>query len=133
MSSSVLTISATATGSGSSNGQFKPSVYTTSSTSTAIINVNLIDQYNITALSTDTTISVTTSLSVPNDGQRLLIRIRDGNSTSRNLAWDQTSNQFRSIGLSFPTITSANKLVYIGFVYNAVDGYWDLISSLQQP
>jgi len=129
LSSSVLTIKATATG--SSSGQFKPNVYTTASTSTAVIDVNTIDQYNITTLAADVTFSVTSTVTV-NDGQRLLIRIRS-DATPRNLTWTQTANQFRTIGISFPTITSASKLVYIGFVYNAVDGYWDLISSLQQP
>jgi len=131
--SSVLTISATATGSssGSSTGQFTPAVYTTASTSTAVIDVNTIDQYNITSLAADVTFSVTSTVTV-NDGQRLLIRIRS-DATPRNLTWTQTANQFRTIGISFPTITSASKLVYIGCVYNAVDGYWDLISSLQQP
>jgi hypothetical protein len=131
--SSVLTISATATGSssGSSTGQFTPAVYTTATIATAIIDVNNIDQYNITSLAADVTFSVTSTVT-PDDGQRLLIRIRS-DATPRNLTWTQTANQFRTIGISFPTITSASKLVYIGCVYNAVDGYWDLISSLQQP
>ena len=129
LSSSVLTIRATATG--SSTGQFTPNVYTTSSTSTAVIDVTNIDQYNITSLAADVTFSVTSTVT-PDDGQRLLIRIRS-DATPRNLTWTDTANQFRTIGISFPTITSASKLVYIGFVYNAVDGYWDLISSLQQP
>jgi hypothetical protein len=126
---SVLTIRAT--GSGSSTGQFTPNVYTTSSTSTAVIDVTNIDQYNITSLAADVTFSVTSTVT-PNNGQRLLIRIRS-DATPRNLTWTQTANQFRTIGISFPTITSASKLVYIGCVYNAADGYWDLISSLQQP
>jgi hypothetical protein len=118
-------------GGGGGAGQFTPAVYTTSSTSTAVIDVTNIDQYNITSLSADVTFSVTSTVT-PDDGQRLLIRIRS-DATPRNLTWTQTANQFRTIGISFPTITSASKLVYIGCVYNAVDGYWDLISSLQQP
>jgi hypothetical protein len=118
-------------GGGAGTGQFVPNIGTWTSGATAVINVNTVDQYNITGLSTNITISVTSTVT-PNDGQRLMIRIRD-NGTARNLTWTQTANQFRFIGISPPTITSVNKLIYIGCVYNAADGYWDLISSLTQP
>jgi hypothetical protein len=121
----------TAGSSGSSSGQFRANIGSWTSGATAVINVNTVDQYNITGLSTDITISVTSTVT-PNDGQRLLIRIRD-NAIARNLTWTQTANQFRFIGISPPTITSVSKLIYIGCVYNAADGYWDLISSLTQP
>jgi hypothetical protein len=116
---------------GASSGQFRANIGSWTSGATAVINVNTVDQYNITGLSTDITISVTSTVT-PNDGQRLLIRIRD-NAIARNLTWTQTANQFRFIGISPPTITSVSKLIYIGCVYNAADGYWDLISSLTQP
>jgi len=121
----------TAGSSGSSTGQFTPNVVSVANTATAVINVTSVDQYNITALDRDVTFSVSSTVT-PDDGQRLLIRIRD-DGTARNLTWTQSANQFRFIGISPPTITSVSKLIYIGCVYNAADGYWDLISSLTQP
>jgi hypothetical protein len=116
---------------GSSTGQFTPNVATVANTATAVINVTSVDQYNITALDRDVTFSVSSTVT-PDDGQRLLIRIRD-DGTARNLTWTQSANQFRFIGITPPTITSALKLAYIGCIYNAFDSRWDVISSLQQP
>jgi hypothetical protein len=113
-------------------GQFKPNIFSINNTSTIVVDVNTVDQCNIIGLTTDTNISVTYSIKVPNDGQRMLFRIRD-DSTARNLSWSTDPGQFRTIGISFPTITSPSKLAYVGCIYNAIDGYWDLISSLQQP
>ena len=118
-------------GGGAGVGQFTPNVVTVANTATAVINVTSVDQYNITALDRDVTFSVSSTVT-PDDGQRLLIRIRD-DGTARNLTWTQSANQFRFIGITPPTITSASKLSYIGCIYNAVDSRWDVISSLQQP
>jgi hypothetical protein len=121
----------TVEGGGGGSGQFTPNVVSVANTATAVINVTDVDQYNITALGTDVTFSVSSTVT-PDDGQRLLIRIRD-NGTARNLTWTQSANQFRFIGITPPTITSVNKLAYIGCIYNAADSRWDVISSLQQP
>jgi hypothetical protein len=122
---SIVTVSTTP-------GQFKPNVYNTTSIATATIDVSVTDQYNIT-VSASTTFITTSSVTVPNDGQRLMIRIR-GDGTARNITWTQNATgQFRIIGISPPTITSSNKLAYVACIYNAPDGYWDIVSYLQQP
>ena len=113
-------------------GQFKPNVYNAGNVSTASIDVNVTDQYNIT-ISAPTTFVTTSSIGVPNDGQRLMIRLR-GDSVARSLTWTQNATgQFRIIGIAPPTVTSINKLAYVACVYNAPDGYWDIVSYLQQP
>jgi len=122
---SIVTVSTTP-------GQFKPNIYNTTSIATATIDVSVTDQYNIT-VTASTTFITTSSVTVPNDGQRLMIRIR-GDGTARNITWTQNATgQFRIIGIAPPTITSSNKLAYVACIYNAPDGYWDIVSYLQQP
>jgi hypothetical protein len=108
-------------------GQYIPSVYTTSSIATAIINVSVYDQYNITALSTATTFS-TTSTTTPNDGQKLMIRVLD-NGTAQTLNWGTT---FTIVGTTLPTTTVATKTTYVGCVYNSFNNRWDVIAVTTQ-
>ena len=60
--------------------------------------------------------------------QRVMIRIKD-NGDPRNITW---SSDFRGIGLTLPTITTASKWMYIGMVYNQVDSKWDVIAVSQE-
>ena len=94
------------------------------SSTSVTIDGTLYDTYIFTALAADITFN-TSSAGI--NGKNLLIRIRD-NGTIRNITWGTGTNGFRAIGLTLPTLTVANKLLYIGLVYNADDQKWDAIA-----
>jgi hypothetical protein len=83
-------------------------------------------QYNVTALAVATVFEDPTG--TPKDGQKLTIRIKD-NGTQRTLAWNPI---WRPIGTTLPTTTVANKLTYVGAIYNSSDSFWDVVSVAQQ-
>jgi hypothetical protein len=64
-------------------------------------------------------------------GQKLIIRIKD-NGTQRTLDWDTSGSQYRAIQSSLPATTTVNKLLYLGFIYNATDTKWDLVANAQE-
>lgn len=105
----------------------------TSSTSIAssstITPTTSVTQYNVTALAVPATIAAPTG--TPVDGQKLMLRIKD-NGTARALTWTTTSGAYRAIGSTLPTTTTANKLMYIGCVYNAADAFWDVVGVTTQ-
>lgn len=97
---------------------------TTASTATPSIDVDLYDQYNITALAT--AITGVTITGTPTDGQKLMLRIRD-NGTSRNITW---GTSFVGIGVNdLPTSTNASKTHLIGFIYDGVNAKWACIAA----
>jgi hypothetical protein len=57
----------------------------------------------------------------------LVIRIKDNGST-RTLTW---GSQYRGVGVTLPTSTTANKVVYLGMIYNAAETKWDVVSVAQ--
>jgi hypothetical protein len=88
------------------------------------------DQYNLVGL------TGTVSINVPSgtftDGQKLTLRIKD-DGTARTLSWTTTgANSYRIIGVVLPAITTANKVLYVGCVYNSQDVYWDVVAVTQQ-
>lgn len=106
----------------------KSTTVVTASSITPLIDIT--DQVNVTALDQAMTIQIPAG--TPYHGQRLIFRFRD-NGTSRGLSWITTVGGYRSIGGSLPSSTVANKLIYIGCVYNSTDVYWDVISvSIQE-
>ena len=114
----------------STNSGLRPT-YSTTTEAYSLIDVNLYGQYSITALnSTPLVVAITTSLSLPLDGQRLIIRIRD-NGVSRSLFFTTGTGQLRQIGLALPTMTVPSKVLYIGAIYNQSENYWDVLSYQQ--
>jgi hypothetical protein len=89
-------------------------------------NVAVGDQYNITALAQALTINA--PVGVPVDGNKLTIRLLD-NGTNRALTWNST---YTVIGTVLPTSTTANKMSYIGCIYNSADTRWDVIAVTTQ-
>ena len=83
------------------------------------------DLYALTALAVNATFSAPTG--TPLEGQKLMIRVKD-NATARTLAWNAIYRS--SLDLSLPTTTVISRTLYIGFIYNAIDAKWDLISVL---
>jgi hypothetical protein len=57
-----------------------------------------------------------------------MIRIKD-NATARTIAFD---TNYRAIGVTLPTTTVISKTLYLGIIYNATDGKWDVVGTPQQ-
>ena len=90
---------------------------------------NSYDQYNISGLTGAITLAVPSG--TPTDGQRLTLKIED-NGTPRAITWTTTTGGYRIIGTVLPTTTVANKITYVGCVYNAADSFWDVIAVAQE-
>jgi hypothetical protein len=86
------------------------------------------DLYVITALAGAAVIGAPApSGAAPVDGQGLMFRIKD-NATARALSWNAIYRAGADVIL--PTTTVASKTMYVGFIYNAADSKWDLVSTL---
>lgn len=118
--SSVATLTGTQT---LTNKRVTERVVTATDDSTAIIDVDVTDQYQLTAMANATTISTT---GTPTAGQKLVIRLKD-NATPRALTWDAV---FRAVGVTLPTTTVASKTHYIGCIYNLTDTKWDAVATV---
>ena len=99
-----------------------PSVQETTSTATFTINADEETDGVLTAMATNTTIASPTG--TPVQSQSLIFRFKD-DGTSRTLTWNAI---FRAIGVTLPTATTANKLLYVGCKYNSTDTKWDVVS-----
>lgn len=107
------------------NKRITPRVVTAADDATAIIDVDITDQYQLTAMANATTISTT---GTPVAGQKLVIRLKD-DATARALTWDAV---FRAVGVTLPTTTVVSKTHYIGCLYNATDTKWDAVAVVAQ-
>jgi hypothetical protein len=67
-------------------------------------------------------ITVEAPTGTPVGAHKILLRIKD-DGTARSLTWDPI---WRGIGLSLPTMTTANKTMYIGATWNSADSTWDV-------
>jgi hypothetical protein len=96
-------------------------VGSTTSSATPAINTDSFDIYNITALAANIT-SMTTSLSgTPNDGDKLIVRIKD-NGTGRTIAWGAS---FASSGVATLLATTvAGKQHTVGLIYSSGAAAW---------
>ena len=104
------------------NTVVNPSVQETTSTATFTINADEETTGVLTAMASATTIASPTG--APVQGQSLIIRLKD-DGTARAITWNAI---FRGIGITLPTTTTANKLLYIGCMYNSTDTKWDIIA-----
>ena len=84
------------------------------------------NQYNITALASAATVAAPSG--TPIDGQKLMIRILD-NGTPQAITWNAT---YTVIGATLPTTTIANKMIYVGCIYNATNTRWDVVAVTTQ-
>jgi len=64
------------------------------------------------------------------EGQRLMIRIKDAGNANA-LGWITTTGGYRAVGVTLPTTTVANKVLYVGCIYNSQDSFWDVVSVAQ--
>lgn len=84
------------------------------------------DIVTITAQAVNLTLANPTGTVISNSP--LMIRIKD-NGTPRTITFD---TQYRAIGITLPTTTTANKIMYLGMIYNATDTKWDIIGYNQE-
>lgn len=117
------TINGTAT---LTNKRIDPRVSSTTSTSAITPDISAYDQYCLTALATTLTINAPTG--TPVDGDKLIFRILD-NGSSQTITWNGT---YTVIGTTLPTVTTANKTVYVGCIYNANNTRWDVVAVTTQ-
>jgi hypothetical protein len=93
-------------------------------------NSDSYDVYELTALAGNLTINA--DAGTPVNGQKILFRIKDSG-TTRTLTWTTgTTKAFRAVGVILPAATVANKIVYVGALYNSTDSRWDVIAVGQE-
>jgi hypothetical protein len=121
----------TVTGNISPSGRITPRVNSASNQSSPLAwTSNSYDEYAITALANALTINA--DAGSPVDGQRIIFRLKD-NGTARALTWTTAgTNAFRAIGVFLPTTTTANKVTYVGAIYNSAETYWDVVGVVTQ-
>lgn len=64
----------------------------------------------------------------PSDGQKLLFRINSATSVSLTFTSGTGTKGFRQVGVTLPNTTVANKVMYIGCMYNFSETVWDIIA-----
>lgn len=106
-------------------GTITPRIQSVISSAT-VTPTNLNDEVVITAQAVGLTLANPTG--TPVQGQSMIIRIKD-NGTAQTIAYD---TQYVAIGVTLPTTTVINKLVYLGLIYNFEDTKWDVIGVSQQ-
>jgi hypothetical protein len=114
------------------NKRVTPRIGTTVTGATITPTADLSDQYNVTGL--DQSALIDTPSGTPTDGERLVIRILD-DGTARALTWSTGAGGYRAVGVNngtLPTSTTANKLLYVGAIYNAAANYWDVVALAEQ-
>lgn len=102
-------------------------VYSAASDTSISVDPSLYDQYVWTALAGTLTFNASTTGS-PTNGTKLIFRIKD-NGTTRTLTWTTTgAGSYRAIGVTLPTSTTANKVIYVGCIYNSTESFWDVVA-----
>jgi hypothetical protein len=104
------------------SSRINPRTSSTASTATLTPDISAYDQYNLTAQAA--TLTVAAPIGTPVDGNKLIIRILD-NGTTRTISWNAT---YTAIGVTLPTATTANKMVYVGCIYNSTNTRWDVVA-----
>jgi len=115
-------------GTGAVNLRQKQRVNTVASSATPSINTDTTDMFTITALAVAIT-SMTTNLSgTPNNGQKLVIRFKD-DGTGRAITWGAS---FASRGATLLATTTANKVSYVGLIWNSTASTWDCVATVTE-
>ena len=111
------------------NKWIHPRVTSAASASSLTPDPSTTDEYCYTALAAGLTINAPSAASgTISDGDKLLFRFLD-NGTGRALTWNAT---YTIIGTTLPTTTTANKMVYVGCIYNAANTRWDVVAVATQ-
>jgi hypothetical protein len=111
------------------NKWIHPRVTSAASASSLTPDPSTTDQYCYTALAAGLTINAPSAASgTISDGDKLVFRFLD-NGTGQALTWDAT---YTIIGTTLPTTTTANKMVYVGCIYNDANTRWDVVAVVTQ-
>jgi len=90
-------------------------------------NSDNFDQYAATAQAASLTISA--DAGTPTDGQKVIFRFKD-NGTPRSLTWTTgVAGGFQAVGVALPSATVANKITYVGAIYNSSSSRWDVVAA----
>lgn len=103
------------------NKRITQRVVTTTDDATAVIDVDVTDLYELSAIANNTTFTLT---GTPTDGQKLIIRYKDAG-VSKTLTW----TGFTAIGITLPTATSAGKWGLVGCIYNLAATQWQAVTT----
>jgi len=101
----------------------RPIVNSTTTTATLTPNIDEYEQEDVTDLASAMTIAAPTG--TPSTGMKLLFRITD-DGTARALTWNVI---YRAIGVTIPSTTTANKILYVGCIYDEAGSKWGCSSS----
>ncbi len=102
------------------NKRITKRVVTTTDDATAVINVDVTDVYELSAVANATTFTLT---GTPTDGQTLIVRAKDAG-VGKALTW----TGFTAIGVTLPTTTVASKWHIVGCIYNLVATQWQAVA-----
>lgn len=97
-------------------------VVTTTDDATAVIDVDVTDLYQLSAVANATVFTLT---GTPTDGQKLTIRFKDAG-VAKGLTW----TGFTPIGVTLPTTTVASKWHMVGCIYNLSATQWQAVAVL---
>ena len=100
----------------------RPIVNSTTTTATLTPNIDEYEQEDVTDLDTAMTIAAPTG--TPSTGMKLLFRITD-DGTARALTWNVI---YRAIGVTIPSTTTANKILYVGCIYDDAGSKWYVVA-----
>ena len=109
------------------NKRIDPRVSSAASTASLTPDISVYDQNVLTAQAVGLTINAPTG--TPVDGNKLIIRILD-NGISQTLTWNATYTVIG--GVVLPTSTTANKILYVGCIYNTANTRWDVVAVATQ-
>jgi len=100
----------------------RPIVNSTTTTTTLTPDIDEYEQEDVTDLSSAMTIAAPTG--TPSTGMKLMFRITD-DGTNRALTWNVI---YRAIGVTIPSTTTANKILYVGCIYDEAGSKWDVVA-----
>lgn len=101
------------------NKRNTPRVVSTTDDATAVIDIDITDEYVLTAIANATTFTLT---GTPTDRQKLIVSFKDAG-VAKALTW----TGFTARGATPPTTTVAGKWHNVGFKYNATASTWDCV------
>lgn len=107
------------------NKRITPRIGSIATTTSLTIDSDIYDQYYITGLEATTTIEVS---GTPTNGQKLVLGIK-ASSTAQGLTFS-TSSFATSSDLDLPAATTANKTMYLGFIWSSLTSKWNFIALL---
>lgn len=102
------------------NKRITKRVVTTTDDATAVIDVDVTDVYQLSAVANATTFTLT---GTPTDGQTFIVRYKDAG-VAKALTW----TGFTAIGVTLPTTTTASKWGYVGVQYNSAASAYHVIA-----